>query len=309
VFVNLFDRSIFSENTERVKRGDKVAVIGASGYLGGCLCESLTASGYDVVKISRSQRGEGWRKWSEGCLDGVKAVFNFAGLSVDRRWTEEVKQKLWDSRVKPSEELANWIGRMPAEERPEVVITASGIGIFGDRGDEELVENSKTGDTFLAKLCVAWEEKAKLVSEHGVRSVSMRFGAVLGKESKALKQMVIPYKMFVGGALGNGKSYFSWIHEKDAVASMVFALENREMEGGVNVVAEVVTQLDFAKSLGKVLSRPSVFFVPKFVLKMFLGEFGEAILGSLRAQPKKLTDNGFEFQYYELEPALRELIG
>ena len=292
-----------------MKIGDRVAVVGASGYLGGKLCDVLEKAGYEVVRISRSREGKGWRKWGDGCLEGAVAVFNFAGKPIDCRWNEKIKKELWDSRIEPSEQIAKWIGEMPEDVRPEVVLTASGIGIFGDSGDETLDDDAAAGGCFVASLCVAWEAAAASVEEYGVRSVSMRFGAVMGRDSKPWKKMTLPYKLFLGGKLGDGSAYFAWIHEEDALAAMVHAMEDEGISGGVNFVAESCTHHELAKQMGRALGRPALFCMPAFAAKIVFGEFAEALLASINAKAKTLKDSGYSFEFEKIEEALPNLAG
>lgn len=285
-----------------------VAVIGATGYLGSVLAQELELLGYAVIRISRSREGNGWRKYEKGCIDGADAVFNFAGKSIDCRWDEKVKAELVSSRVQPSQQIYQWVEEMSEDERPQVYLCASGIGIFGENGANLLEDHALTGLGFIAELCSEWEKAANELNKLGVRVVSMRFGAVLGEKSAAWQKMSLPYKFFVGGHLGSGKGYFSWIHERDAVLAMVHAMQERSLSGGINFVASAITHGTLAKVIGRKMKRPSCFPVPEFMLKLLVGEFADALLTSIRAIPSALDDSGFQFQYREIENAVEELL-
>ena len=291
-----------------MEQGTTIAVVGASGYLGGLLCVRLEHAGYKVVKISRSRRDGDWRQWGAGCLDGVDVVFNFAGKSIDCRWSDQVKQELRDSRVDVCRQINDWIAEMPQEKRPQTLLSASGIGIFGNRGEEELSDDASEGEGFIADLCRDWEQAALSAEELGVRVVCMRFGAVLGRESKAWQKIALPYRFFVGGKLGDGAAYFSWIHQWDAVEAMVHAMETNELRGGVNFVSEACTHSYLAKQIGRALSRPAFFAVPEFAIKLMVGEFAEALLASINASSGELWSSGFTFQYPTIDTALDEIV-
>ena len=285
-----------------------IAVIGASGYLGQLLSSRLVDCGYTVIKISRTNKGDGWRTFTDGCLDGVDVVYNFAGKAIDCRWTNTIKNELWNSRIDSSDEIVRMMSLMPKRERPKLYLCASGIGIFGDRGEKILTDVCSKGDGFLADLCKAWEGSALAAEELGVRVVCMRFGAVMGVKSKPWRKMVLPYRLFIGGALAGGETYFSWIHEEDALEAMIYCLEVENLSGGVNFVAKSLTHKETASCIGKVLGRPSVFGVPRFLIKLVLGEFAGGLLASINAEAKKLTENGFEFKYYEAVDAFKAIV-
>lgn len=295
-----------------MNKSKTIVVIGASGYLGGVVSDYLEKQGHQVVRVSRQREGNGWKKWGEGCIDGADIVINFAGKSVDCRWNEQVKKELLDSRVNSSDQVVKWISTMEEQSRPQLYICASGIGVYGDCGERELSDlkeesrgvQSDNGSAFLATICEEWEASASKVEAYGVRSVSARFGAVLGRDSRAWQKMSLPYRMFVGGKLGNGNAFFSWIHEEDVARAILHCIEDETLSGGVNFCAPAITQARLATEIGTALNRPSLFFVPEFVIKLAVGEFSDALLASINAKSDKLTQSGFKFQFPTLSKAL-----
>src|SRR5690606_22073383 len=196
-----------------------------------------------------------------------------------------------------------------AKKKPEVFICASGINYYDDYVDDVITEEDKPGNDFLAKVCIMWENEAAEVEKLGVRRVSIRTGVVLAKDEGALKEMIMPYKFFVGGPLSTGRQWFPWIHIDDLVGIYLHAIENKNLTGPVNAAApDTVTMNKFAHTLGDVLHRPSFFHVPKLGLKIAVGEFGETILKSHKVIPKKVLEEGFKFEYEDLEEALKSLI-
>jgi len=289
-----------------VDRFQTIVIVGASGYIGSLLSKALRSDGKKVVGVSRTKKGEDWRKYEKGCLDGADVVFNFAGLPVDQRWTTEVKKKLVSSRIEVSDQIVDWISDMPESERPKAYLCASGIGVEGAASSSDDLLNAY-GAAFLVQLCGAWEASAQRAEKVGVRVVNLRFGAVMGRGSKPWKKMSLPYKMFVGGPVGSKMGWFPWIHEKDAVEGMIHCMENTEIRGGVNFVAKAVTQVGLAKEMGKVLGRPSFFSVPPFMMKLMLGELADALMASIDAKSEKLDDSNYQWHYKTIAEALAEI--
>jgi hypothetical protein len=196
-----------------------------------------------------------------------------------------------------------------AEKKPSVFISASASGIYGDQGDTILIEEFEAANDFLASVCKDWEEESQKATKLGVRVVNPRIGIVLEEGGGALEKMIPPFKFFVGGPIGDGKQYMSWIHRSDLVKALVFPIENEKLEGAYNVCSpNPATMNEVAETLGDVMNRPSFFRVPKFALDIVLGEAAQPITGSIRMQPKKLQVTGFEFRFEELEEALADII-
>jgi len=246
-------------------------------------------------------------KWNNE-IKGKDAVIHLAGANLfGKRWNDDYKSKILESRQISTRNIVNAI--INAKTKPSTLICSSAVGIYGERGDELLTEDSSTGNDFLAQVCKTWEDEAAKVESAGVRRVSIRTGIVLSKNDGALKQMLLPFKFFVGGPLGNGKQWFPWIHIDDLIDSCIFSLDNPNVNGAVNGVSpNPVTMNEFAKVLGKALHRPSFFKVPVFALKIAVGEFAESILASIRAVPEKLIRNNFKFKFEGLNVALKDLL-
>lgn len=296
--------------------GMRIIVAGGSGFIGSALCRALGEAGHDVVLVSRTQRRppEGVARvaawggdWARE-LEGAGAVVNLAGAGVaDGRWSERRKEELRESRLRTTRALVD--GLLAAKRKPEVLVSASAVGFYGDRGSERLSEASGPGSGFLAQLCVDWEAEASRAREAGVRTVFSRFAVVLGRDGGALRRMLLPFKLGLGGRLGSGRQYLSWVHLEDAVGLLRLAIEKRELEGPVNVAApNPVTNAEFSKTLAKVLRRPCLFPVPGFMLRAALGELAEMLLGGQRVEPAAATSKGYAFRYPLLEPALSQLL-
>lgn len=237
-------------------------------------------------------------------LEGVQALVHLAGESVFGRWTDEKKRRIRDSRVKGTQVLSEALAEL--KQPPKVWLCASAIGFYGDRGDEVLSEQSGSGEGFLADVCKHWEAAA--VPPSGTRLVSLRVGVVLTQSAGALKQMLPPFKMGLGGRVGHGRQYFSWIALEDLVSAMVHCLSNAAVTGPVNGVApQSVTNRDFTRELAQALNRPAVLPVPTFALRLRFGDFAEELIASQRIVPEALLDSGFVFAYPELAQAFRAL--
>jgi len=291
----------------------KILITGGTGFVGSYLAEELVKRAYEVVIISRSKhqtKKNGVRfatyEQLEESVNGSYAVINLAGHNLfDERWSDEVKGKILNSRVDITRKVVQAI--QISNEKPEVFISASAVGYYGNRGSEFLREDSFPGDDFLSDVCKQWEEDAQKAEVK--RIVIPRIGIVLEKNGGALGKMLTPFKLFVGGPLGNGKQYFPWIHMKDVVFSILESIENENYSGVYNCVApQQVTMSEFSSVLGTVLNRPSLFAVPEFALKLVFGEATGALIASQRVVPEKLKKLGYDFHYNELKSALNNIL-
>lgn len=297
----------------------KVLVSGSRGMIGSSLVPFLLAGGHTVTRLVRGPAGPGgteipWGptegKLDLGMLESHDAVVHLAGENLaSGRWTPERKVRIFDSRVKGTRLLAETLGGLA--HPPKVMVSASAIGYYGDRGDEVLTEESAVGRGFLADLCREWEAASEPAAEKGIRVVRLRLGVVLSPAGGALAKMLLPFKLGLGGRLGSGRQFMSWIALDDVLAVVLRALTDDSLAGPVNAVApNPVTNLDFTKALGRVLWRPTIFPVPAFALRMaFAGMADETLLASNRVQPVKLLAKGFTYSYAELEGALRHVLG
>lgn len=280
----------------------KVLLTGAGGLVGSALTPLLTAGGHSITRLSHSQ------PWPE--LAGHDAVVHLAGENIATgRWTLEKKARIRDSRAQVTQRLCETIARLSSP--PRVVICASAVGYYGHRGDEILREESTSGVDFLAEVCRDWEAATKPATDAGIRGVNLRFGVILSATGGALAKMLTPFKLGLGGVIGGGQQWMSWIALDDAVGVIIHALTNKTLRGPVNVVApEPVTNREFTKTLGRVLRRPAVFPLPAFALRLAFGEMADALLlSSQRVEPAKLVATGYKFRFPELEGALRHLLG
>jgi hypothetical protein len=240
-------------------------------------------------------------------VPSVDAIVHLAGEPVAQRWTGEVKKRIYNSRVDGTRKLVSAMGDL--QNKPAVLITASAVGYYGDRGDEVLMEDSAPGKDFLAQLCVNWEEEATRALEFGVRVVRIRIGIVLGRDGGALKQMLTPFRLGIGGRLGNGCQWMPWIHVDDLLGLFVFAAENASIQGPLNGSSpEPVTNAEFTRRLAQALHRPAMLRVPKFALKLVLGEIADFALASSKVVPDAPTRSGFKFAFPELGEALKALL-
>ncbi len=293
-----------------------VAVTGASGLVGSTLVPLLTTGGHQVTRLVRGNPSEGEVAWNPhetfdaSSLDGVDAVVHLAGENIAAsRWSPQVKQRIYDSRVQGTRALCESLAAMNAP--PKVLVCASAIGIYGDRGDEELDETSAPGTGFLADVARDWEAATQPAREAGIRVVHLRFGVILSPRDGALAKMLLPFKLGGGGRVGSGKQYWSWISIDDAAGAIHHALMTESLTGPVNAVApHAVTNLEFTKTLGHVLRRPTFLPVPAFAARLALGEMVDALLlASIRVRPGQLEQSGYQFRQPTLEGALRHLLG
>ncbi len=289
----------------------KIVVSGASGLVGTALARRWSGT-HSVVGLGRRPT-PGGAQWdpAAGALDpaavsGADAVVHLAGAGIaDRRWSDSVKQAIRDSRVRGTSLIAR--SMVAADAPPPVLICASAIGYYGDRGNAVLDEDSEPGQGFLSKVSLEWEAAADPAREAGLRVVHLRIGIVLSKHGGALKQMLLPFKLGVGGKLGDGSQYMSWIGLEDLTRIIEYAIEQPTMQGAINAVAPTpATNADFTKALGRVLGRPTIFPVPGFGVRLLFGEMGDALLlGSTRVVPTRLAATDFRFEHPDLDSALR----
>ena len=292
----------------------RAVVYGASGFVGSGLCTLLSEEGFDVTGVSR--KGEGdvlgvcrWVKPRDVDLAGCGVVVNLAGAPIDQRWTDEKKKEFHESRVGVTDEIVGLIADLSENEKPEVLLNASAVGIYGDRGNELLDENSSRGAGYLADLCWAWEKAAERAEPLGVRVVTLRIGVVLGEGGQAFEKLKKVFKAGVGGRLGDGMQWMPWVHVEDLRLAMLHCINTEKINGAVNGTApEPERNKDLTKKLAKAVNRWVFLPVPGFVLKLVLGGFGEALLGGQKAMPKRLQQSGFKFRYNKLEEALDDLV-
>lgn len=285
----------------------RVLITGSTGLVGSQLVPFLTTGGHDVVRL---RRGEVWDpergNVDTAALEGFDAVVHLAGENIaSGRWTEDKKQRIRSSRVTGTRLLSEALARVKA--KPRVLVSASAIGFYGDRGDEILTEQADAGDGFLAGVCRDWEAATAAAHEAGIRVVSLRTGIVLSPQGGALAKMLTPFRMGAGGVMGSGKQYMSWISIDDLVGVIHHSMMEDGAEGPVNAVApDSVTNRQFTATLGRVLKRPTLFPLPRFAAKLALGEMADELLMS---SARVSTNTSYEFRYPDLEPALRHLLG
>ena len=301
-----------------------VIISGATGFIGTVLCRQLAGRGYDIVVLSRSpERGAtpfgshvkvvGWDArsaagWSE-YADGAQGIINLSGENIAAgRWTPARKEKILQSRLAAGRAIVDALGQVST--KPRVVIQASGIGYYGNRGDELLDENSSSGTGFLADVARDWERSTARIEDMGIRHVIIRTGIVLGPDGGFLSRVLLPFRLFMGGHMGSGRQWLSWIHIKDEVDAICFLLDKPELHGPFNLCSpNPLVARDFFRALGKAMGRPSWLPVPGFALRIMLGQMAEElILSGQRALPKRLLEAGFAFRYPEADMALRDIV-
>ena len=293
----------------------RILVSGSSGLVGSALLPFLASEGHAVTRLVRSAPAQGEADWNPAAgtidaaaLEGHDVVVHLAGANIGERWTPEHKARIKDSRVKGTRLLAEALGRLA--QPPKVLVAASAIGYYGDRGDARLREDSASGSGFLAEVVREWEAATATATAKGIRVVNLRTGVVLSPRGGALAKMLLPFKLGAGGVMGSGKQHWSWIAIDDLIAIIYFAATTEALKGPVNAVSpKPVTNLEFTKTLGRVLRRPTIIPMPAFAARLALGEMAdELLLSSTRVDPAKLTAAGYAFRFPELEGALRHLL-
>ncbi len=300
----------------------RVLVTGASGFLGSHVSDALLARGDDVVGLTRDPaRARAtnptitWHAWNPTAerppataLEGVDGIVNLIGEPIDQRLTDEAKERIRESRERATKNLVDAISAV--DPRPLALVSQSAVGYYGDRGDAVVDESTPPGSAFDSEICVAWEATARTAEEVGVRVVITRTGLVLDPQAGLLKQLLVPFKLGVGGPLAGGRQYMSWIHVDDWTRLVLWLLDTESASGTFNATApNPVTNRELSKALGRVLGRPAVAPVPKLALKLRFGdEMGEILTAGQRAIPRRALDAGFEFAHPDLEPALRDLL-
>ncbi len=279
-----------------------IAITGASGFIGRGLAAQLRREGHTVRAIS--MRGDLNRDSFVGC----DAVVHLAGEPVAQRWTTAARRRIIDSRVNGTRAVVAAMTHL--EHKPAVLVSASAVGYYGSRGAEILTESSPPSSDFLSEVAVAWEGEARAAEKLGVRVVTLRIGVVLGPAGGALARMLLPFRLGLGGRLGNGQQWMSWIHLEDLLALIQFALRTPRLSGAVNAVApHPATNAEFTRALAHALHRPAIFPVPPFALKLLFGEMAEILLGGQRVLPEAAQREGFQFRYFDLAAALEDALG
>lgn len=297
----------------------EILVVGGTGFIGRSLCRVLADQGYEVIVSAPDKhnlsdprlrfvpwRGADGHSLSK-IIEGVFAVVNLAGVTVAQRWTSKHKEVIYASRIESTRLLVAGIGQ--AKNRPKKLINASAVGYYGDAGDAVIDETSGPGSGFLSRLCEDWEKQADEANAHGVAVIKLRLGVVLGRAGGALAKMLPPFKLGLGGPLGSGEQWMSWIHRDDVIGLVLFLLASESASGVINAVApQPVTNKEFSRTLGKVLGRPAFLPAPAFILKCLLGEMGGMLLTGQRVLPQRAMALGYKFQYPDLEGALRACV-
>ena len=302
----------------------KIVIAGGTGLIGRRLAQSLLADGHEVIILTRhlgtaqaglptEARSVVWdartvdSSWSES-LVGAEAVVNLAGATIGGQpWTSARKRVILNSRVDATTALVQAIASLPVEQRPKVLVNASGIDFYGNRGDEVVTEESGPGNSFLAKVCIDWEDAANAATALGVRVVCLRTSVVFARDAMTLKLMAFPFRLFVGGALGNGRQWFSWIHLDDVVGLYRFAIERSDLVGGLNAAAPDARRAnEVATEIGSALGRPVWLPAPGPMLRLLLQDQADLLLHGRRAMPAKALAAGYSFKYPNLHEALQE---
>jgi len=295
----------------------KILISGSHGFIGSAVHRSLEQGGAELLRLIRQTQiahsDEVFWNLPDNFIDHSKlmdldAVIHLAGENLFGRWNEKKKQAIYDSRIKSTAFLAQILAAK--KHKPKVLICASAIGYYGERGELECTETTEAGDGFLTTVCREWEQATAPASESGIRVVNLRFGVVLGKEGGSLAKMLPAFKMGMGGPLGDGQQWVSWVSIDDAVRAVEFSLNNENISGPVNVVSpQPVRNKEFAQAIGHALHRPEVVPVPKRMLKFMLGEMAdETVLASTKVLPHKLQSKGFSFEHPDLETALAAVL-
>ncbi len=300
----------------------KILITGGTGFVGTQLTSRLIKDNHEVTILTRSLKGAKGSSPGVSYLEGdptrngpwqeaIKnhdALINLAGASIFSKWTEEHKKAIRESRVNTTQNIIE--GIPPQSQKRFTLFSTSAVGYYGFHGDEELIEESPPGNDFLARIAVEWEGEALKAREKGARVVITRFGIVLGEKGGALGQMIPLFEKYIGGPIGSGRQWFSWVHIKDLTEAFAFLLKHPEISGPVNVCSpNPVRNRDLAKALGKALHKPSFMPAPGFMVKWVLGEFGSVILEGQKVIPRRLLESGFTFQYPDIDAALKKIVG
>lgn len=297
----------------------RIFVAGGTGFVGTRLTKRLMSHGHDVTVISSSGKssskdGEAPRylqadttvegDWQKE-LSKPEVIINLTGRTIFNYWTKSYKEQIYSSRISTTRNIVNAL----PEQTETILLNASAAGYYGDSGDVMQYETSPSGDDFLATVCRDWENEALQAKKKGARVATMRFGVVLGKGGGAIETMKTPFKLGMGGPIGNGEQWFPWIHLDDLVSAILLLMNGSDLQGAFNFTAPgQVRQKEFAKKLAKALNRPAFMPAPSFIMKTVLGEFGNSLLLGQKVSPKALQENGFVFQYPKLEDALEEIL-
>jgi hypothetical protein len=294
------------------KTEKKILITGASGLIGNAAQSYFQAKGHSILKLSRAsaeeaQKGSFWNPQAD--LEGVDAVVHLAGESITGWWTEEKKHRIRESRSLGTQMLCERLAAL--RQPPQVLVSASAVGYYGDRGEERLDELSSSGDDFLASVCRVWEGATDVAAAAGIRIVHVRFGIVLSGKGGALKKMLLPFRLGLGGILGTGRQYWSWVDIDDAVGIIEHAIFTEELRGPVNAVApNPVTNKEFTATLGKVLNRPTVIPLPAFAARLLFGEMADLLLlASTRVESRCLRETRYRYRYPLLGDSLRHVLG
>jgi hypothetical protein len=294
----------------------KVLITGSSGLIGSVLIESLASNGHEVIRLLRKKFAKDSPVWDPendvidlGDVREIAAVVHLAGDNIaEGRWNDRKKGRIRNSRVRGTKLLAEFFAA--SEHKPRIIVSASAVGVYGDRGEELVDETSEPGNGFLADVCQQWEEATASAVDVGIRVANVRFGVVLSTAGGALKKMLLPFRMGLGGVIGGGKQYMSWVSIDDVVGMIQYVIGNDSMRGPVNLVSpHAVSNHEFTKTLGRVLHRPTIFPMPAFAARLAFGEMAnELLLSSTRAVPKKLMNSGYKFRHPELGEAFEHLL-
>ncbi|TVQ65724.1 MAG: TIGR01777 family protein [Balneolaceae bacterium] len=297
----------------------KILITGGTGFIGGYLGQELLREGHYLTILTRNPenyiekqaKNHAYISWSQDIAERMEesdVVINLAGENLfGQRWSDSVKKRIYNSRIETTRKLVEQMRK--ADRKPELFISASAVGIYGDSGDTVLDEQSETGSDFLADVCEDWEKEALKAEGLGVRVALPRIGIVLEKDGGVVEKMRLPFLFFAGGAIGSGRQYVPWIHMRDLCRAILYPMHFTELSGAYNACSPAPeTMSTLSSAMGRVLNRPSLFRVPELALKIALGEAAQPVLGSLRVQPKKLLDSGFSFEFEDLEEALADIL-
>jgi uncharacterized protein (TIGR01777 family) len=292
----------------------RVVIVGGSGLIGRALCSSLAEDNHSVVISSRQPErvtglppGACVQHWDDSLCDGADAIVNLAGENIaGKRWTQDRKQRIWHSRIGVGQAVTEAVAS--AGRKPLVLVQASGVGYYGP-SDSVVTEHAPPGHDFLAKLAVEWEASTIGVESLGVRRAIIRTGVVLSNKGGALPRLLLPYRFFLGGPLGDGRQWFPWIHIADEVAAIRFLINNEDARGPFNLAApHPVTNREFSRVVGRQLRRPALVRTPAFLLRLLFGEMASALLEGQPAVPQRLLDSGYSYQFAEVDSALQDLL-